>query len=205
MIIAGAALIMLVLDRFPILVWLGAMLLGWIAGDVIDDRSGGAARPATASRRPDRARLDATSTIFGISPHIRIDADLVEYICSMLGAIAVLVVGSIWRKRKLRKLEHLALPADARKADRHVSVYRRTIEPERPTSRASCLKRLPTRSATRSTMPVLEHQHQLAAVAAEVRRRQHARPRRRDQMRDAERGAEQPGALDHRRRHQLAG
>src|SRR6516162_5211496 len=35
MIIAGAALIMLVLDRFPILVWLGAMLLGWIAGDVI--------------------------------------------------------------------------------------------------------------------------------------------------------------------------
>ena len=35
MIIAGAALIMLVLDRFPILVWLGATLLGWIAGDVI--------------------------------------------------------------------------------------------------------------------------------------------------------------------------
>src|SRR6202007_861150 len=35
MIIAGAALIMFVLDRFPILVWLGATLLGWIAGDVI--------------------------------------------------------------------------------------------------------------------------------------------------------------------------
>src|SRR6202007_1311989 len=35
MIIAGAALIMLVLDRFPILGWLGATLLGWIAGDVI--------------------------------------------------------------------------------------------------------------------------------------------------------------------------
>src|SRR5277367_789425 len=34
-IIAGAALIMLVLDRFPILVWLGAILLGWIAGGVI--------------------------------------------------------------------------------------------------------------------------------------------------------------------------
>ncbi len=36
MIIAGAALIMMVLDRFPILVWLGAILLGWIAGDVIE-------------------------------------------------------------------------------------------------------------------------------------------------------------------------
>ncbi len=34
-IIAGAALIMMVLDRFPILIWLGAALLGWIAGDVI--------------------------------------------------------------------------------------------------------------------------------------------------------------------------
>jgi len=36
MIIAGAALIMLVLDRFPVLVWLGAILLGWIAGDVME-------------------------------------------------------------------------------------------------------------------------------------------------------------------------
>src|ERR1700744_5912296 len=35
MIVAGAAIIMLVLDRLPVLVWLGAMLLGWIAGDVI--------------------------------------------------------------------------------------------------------------------------------------------------------------------------
>src|SRR5215475_327474 len=34
-VIAGAALIMLVLDRFPTLVWLGAMLLGSIAGEVI--------------------------------------------------------------------------------------------------------------------------------------------------------------------------
>src|SRR6202789_1782430 len=35
-IVAGAALIMFVLDRFPILVWLGALLLGWIAGEVIE-------------------------------------------------------------------------------------------------------------------------------------------------------------------------
>lgn len=35
LIIAGSALIMKVLDRFPILVWAGAALLGWIAGDLI--------------------------------------------------------------------------------------------------------------------------------------------------------------------------
>jgi len=34
-IIAGAALIMAVLDRFPIFIWAGAALLGWIAGDII--------------------------------------------------------------------------------------------------------------------------------------------------------------------------
>ena len=35
MIIAGAALLMAVLDRFPILVWAGAALLGWIAGEIM--------------------------------------------------------------------------------------------------------------------------------------------------------------------------
>ena len=35
LIVAGAALIMALLDRFPILIWAGAALLGWIAGEVI--------------------------------------------------------------------------------------------------------------------------------------------------------------------------
>src|SRR5580698_7905802 len=34
-ILAGAAIIMLLVDRLPILVWAGAALLGWIAGEVI--------------------------------------------------------------------------------------------------------------------------------------------------------------------------
>jgi hypothetical protein len=54
--------------------------------------------------------LDATSAIFGVAPHVSLDGDLAEYACSILGAITVLTVGSIWRKRKLRELEHLALP-----------------------------------------------------------------------------------------------
>ncbi|HZA00846.1 MAG TPA: TerC family protein, partial [Hyphomicrobiaceae bacterium] len=35
LIVAGSALIMALLDRFPILVWAGAALLGWIVGEVI--------------------------------------------------------------------------------------------------------------------------------------------------------------------------
>jgi YjbE family integral membrane protein len=116
MIIAGAALIMMVLDRFPILVWLGATLLGWIAGDVI------ATDPVVhplLQRLLDgqiALNLDATSAIFGVSPHFSLDGDLAEYIASILGAIAVLVAGSLWRRRRLKQLEHLALPAAAEAA-----------------------------------------------------------------------------------------
>jgi YjbE family integral membrane protein len=107
MIIAGAALIMMVLDRFPLLIWLGAMLLGWIAGDVIETD------PAV---HPVLLRfLDGRTAV-------NLDAiDIAEYVSSVLGAVTVLGVGSIWRKRRLQHLEQLALPAAAdaaRSADR---------------------------------------------------------------------------------------
>ena len=35
LIVAGAALIMTIIDRFPVLIWAGAALLGWIAGEAI--------------------------------------------------------------------------------------------------------------------------------------------------------------------------
>jgi YjbE family integral membrane protein len=97
MIIAGAALIMMVLDRFPVLVWLGALLLGWIAGDVIE--SDPAVQPFVQRLLDGQfaPKLDAISAMSGVSPH-----DLVGYIASVLGAVAVFVAGSIWRRRKLR-------------------------------------------------------------------------------------------------------
>lgn len=104
-IVAGAALIMVVLDRFPILVWLGAMLLGWIAGEVIE--SDPAVQPwlyrlfdATIA-----SHLDVKSIISGLPPH-----ELMGYLASVLGAVTVLVAGSIWRRRRLKQLEK---PADA--------------------------------------------------------------------------------------------
>jgi YjbE family integral membrane protein len=35
LIIAGSAFLMMVMERFPILVWAGAALLGWVAGEII--------------------------------------------------------------------------------------------------------------------------------------------------------------------------
>jgi YjbE family integral membrane protein len=100
MIVAGAALIMLVLDRFPLLVWLGAMLLGWIAGDVI--ASDPAVEPMLRHLLDGRMVLnvDATSTLFGAT-HFSLDGDLMESIAPVLGAVVVLIAGSVWRKRSL--------------------------------------------------------------------------------------------------------
>ncbi|HET7491587.1 MAG TPA: TerC family protein [Bradyrhizobium sp.] len=110
MIIAGAAVIMMVLDRFPVLVWLGAVLLGWIAGDVIE--SDPAVQPVLHKLLDGTIGLhiDAQSAIFGISPQLNLQGELDGYIASVLGAITVVVAGSIWRKRKLKQLANIALP-----------------------------------------------------------------------------------------------
>ena len=118
MIIAGAALIMLVLDRFPVLIWLGAMLLGWIAGYVIasDPVDQGLLHEVLNGQMV--FSIEATSAIFGVS-HLSFDGDLMDLAASALGAIIVLVVGSIWRSRKLRQSARVAslAAAEAAQAD----------------------------------------------------------------------------------------
>ena len=109
MIIAGAALIMMVLDRFPILIWLGATLLGWIGGDVI------ATDPAIAPRLHKlldgdvSLNIDTTSSLFGLVEHLRFDSEIDEFALALLGAALVLIVGSIWRRRKLQEIETPAM------------------------------------------------------------------------------------------------
>jgi YjbE family integral membrane protein len=108
MIVAGAALIMMVLDRFPILVWLGATLLGWIGGNVI------ATDPAIGPRLHQlldgdvSLNIDTTSSAFGFVKHLRFDSEIDEFALALLGAAIVLVVGSIWRRRKLQETERPA-------------------------------------------------------------------------------------------------
>jgi hypothetical protein len=95
---------MMVLDRFPILVWLGATLLGWIGGQVI------ATDPAIAPRLHKlldgdvSLNIDTTSSLFGFVEHLRIDSEIDELAFALLGAALVLVVGSIWRRRKLQEM-----------------------------------------------------------------------------------------------------
>jgi YjbE family integral membrane protein len=111
LIVAGAALIMALLNRLPILVWAGAALLGWIAGDVI------ATDPAIEPKLHALfdgsvgARLDGMLASLGIAPHFAHGGNGSEIMLGLLGVIVVLVAGSIWRRRALRNAEHAAKAA----------------------------------------------------------------------------------------------
>jgi predicted tellurium resistance membrane protein TerC len=84
LIVAGAAFIMRLLDRFPILVWAGAALLGWIVGEVI------ATDPAIEPALVARVGLETAHVIVLVS--------------AGAGAVLVLIVGGWWRRWKLRAL-----------------------------------------------------------------------------------------------------
>jgi YjbE family integral membrane protein len=82
-IIAGAALIMALLDRLPILVWLGAALLGWVAAEAIIT---------------DKAVAPALSGVFGDS-----FAASLQWAACAAGAVLVVVAGGLWRRALAKK------------------------------------------------------------------------------------------------------
>jgi len=84
-IIAGAALIMAVLGRFPILIWAGAALLGWVAGDIM------ATDPAVSKY---------VSAAFG-----QTFARQVEFAASAAGVVLVIGLGGLWRHLSSPRLQ----------------------------------------------------------------------------------------------------
>lgn len=107
LIIAGAALIMAVLDRLPILVWAGAALLGWIAGHVIATDIGVEPYLHHVFKGQLTLMLDASSALFGFAGKSVGSTDLGELVMSLMGVIVVLIAGAIWRRNKLRQLAAL--------------------------------------------------------------------------------------------------
>jgi YjbE family integral membrane protein len=110
LIVAGAALIMALLNRLPILVWAGAALLGWIAGDVIATDPAVHPKLQALFAGPAGIKLDAWLESLGIGPHF-VSGNGGEAACAVLGVIVVLIAGSIWRRRKLQQVEQAASSA----------------------------------------------------------------------------------------------
>jgi YjbE family integral membrane protein len=83
LIIAGSALLMALLDRFPILVWAGAALLGWVAGDIM---------------------IKDSALLKVMSPEL---LDVLHYWAAAAGAVFVVGIGYLIRRlRHKEPLEH---------------------------------------------------------------------------------------------------
>jgi YjbE family integral membrane protein len=109
LIVAGAALIMALLTRLPALVWAGAGLLGWIAGEVMATDPVVEPRLHAFFNGPVGVGLDGMLKSIGIGPQFANGGHGGEIVLGLVGIAVVLVVGSIWRKRKLEgAAEHSA-------------------------------------------------------------------------------------------------
>ena len=82
LVVGGATLIMALLTRYPILVWAGAALLGWVAGELI----------ATEELlKPHMAEL---------AEGLGVTVKLIARACEAVGALIVVALGSLMRKRE---------------------------------------------------------------------------------------------------------
>jgi YjbE family integral membrane protein len=84
MVIAGSALILRLLERLPVLVWGGAAILGWVAGDLLAS---------------DPIIQELPGLAGNISP------DHLQWVAQIIGAAFVVVSGYVWRRRHHISLE----------------------------------------------------------------------------------------------------
>jgi len=82
-------------------VWLGAALLGWIAGDVIATDPAIEPKLNALFAGPLGAKLNALLSSVNIA-----HGHSAEFVLAVLGVVVVLVVGGIWRKRALATMAH---------------------------------------------------------------------------------------------------
>src|SRR5207244_4409229 len=132
-VIAGSALFLAILERFPRVVWAGGALLGWIAGGLLPDdpiilqftaiRYGMSIAPswwpANARGIVEYVEEHATATFdtayswFGYAGHLKFAFGLepVEFICNVIGAIIVVVAGLYLVKTSARHQAQALAPS----------------------------------------------------------------------------------------------
>jgi predicted tellurium resistance membrane protein TerC len=93
LIVAGAALIMTLLERFPIFVWLGAALLGWVAGEML------VGDPMVLRALADHPQLVMKVPVTNENPLGLVPSALMHYTAAILGVIVVVGLGYLLRRR----------------------------------------------------------------------------------------------------------
>jgi YjbE family integral membrane protein len=73
-VIAGSAIILWLMERFPVLVWGGAAILGWVAGDIF------------------------AGDTFILNLFKSVDPEVLDYTASIVGMVIVLASGLVWRR-----------------------------------------------------------------------------------------------------------
>ncbi len=81
LVIFGSTLLLKVIERFPVIVWVGAALLGWIAGELLVND------PAV--------HLEAIEASMGMTHHAA------EIVSGIAGALIVLVIGKVLLSRRV--------------------------------------------------------------------------------------------------------
>src|SRR6478672_174368 len=95
-VIAGSALFLAVIERFPIVIWGGGALLGWIAGSLLPDDPIFARFLSGVSK----VDMDTTYNWFGSAGHLKLDFEIepVGILFGIAGAIIVVAAGMYLRR-----------------------------------------------------------------------------------------------------------
>jgi YjbE family integral membrane protein len=94
MVVAGSALIVWLIDRLPIVVWVGAAMIGWVGGRLLV--SDPAVRPWLDALI---SRILGVDSDPGVTAHYLKDIDPLGLTAGIIGAVIVVVAGAFWKAR----------------------------------------------------------------------------------------------------------
>lgn len=93
-VVAGSAIVLALIDRFPIIVWLGGAMMGWVAGElVVSDPAVG---PRVQALVPAIFGADSLAALHAFAQ--RTGWEPIELAFSLFAALIVVVAGVLWRR-----------------------------------------------------------------------------------------------------------
>jgi YjbE family integral membrane protein len=88
-VVAGSAIVLALIERLPIIIWIGGAILGWVAGELL------VSDPLLAPRM-----MALMKPIFGADSHAVSGLDAPHIVFGLLGAVIVIIAGRSWRRMR---------------------------------------------------------------------------------------------------------